>query len=240
MTTAYQLIQAGNSQDLARLAAKTIADCISSALAQRERSQVTLSGGTTPAIAYRLLSQEHLPWDRVDLFLSDERWVEPENEASNSLMLRRTLLRPGTPGSYATFYPVPTIKLLSASASAEAFAKLIMQACSGKPPVFDLVILGLGEDGHTASLFPGTDALSVCSSWTAVSYGKGLDRITMTMPVLSAARQVIFLVSGTSKRRALERLLSPDESLRCIPAKLVQPHNTVLILADEAAAGKLG
>jgi 6-phosphogluconolactonase len=99
-----------------------------------------------------------------------------------------------------------------------------------------VILLGLGDDGHTASLFPGSGALAERVRSVAVGEGKGLPRITLTAPVLSAARQVIFLVSGAGKRQALERLLDPQEPVERTPARLVQPRGEVLILADAEAA----
>ena len=119
------------------------------------------------------------------------------------------------------------------------FADLVSRICPGTPPVFDVMVLGLGDDGHTASLFPGTDAPTVQDAWATVGRGKGLDRITLTAPVLSAAREVIFLVSGAGKRQALKRLLDSTESAERTPARLVQPANDVLILADQDAASDL-
>jgi 6-phosphogluconolactonase len=102
-----------------------------------------------------------------------------------------------------------------------------------------VVLLGLGDDGHTASLFPGTAAPNVRDRWVTTGEGKGLPRITLTAPTLSAARKVVFLVSGASKRQALERLLDAQEPPERTPARLVQPHAEVLILADAAAAAGL-
>jgi len=101
------------------------------------------------------------------------------------------------------------------------------------------VLLGLGEDGHTASLFPGTAAPLVTDRWVTTGEGKGLPRITLTAPALSAARKVIFLVSGAGKRPALERLLNAQEPGERTPARLVRPLSEVLILADAAAASGL-
>ena len=234
--SSYHLERADSKEALARRAAEHIGAAIDLALDQRDRAQVALSGGTTPAQAYALLAQEHLPWDRVDVLLGDERWVAADDESSNARMLRQTLLTAGQPGAKACFHPVPTTSLPSAEASADAFSDLLGSLCDGQPPVFDLMLLGLGDDGHTASLFPGTDAPTVCDRWTTIGRGKGLDRITLTAPVLSAARQVVFLVSGEGKRQALARLLDPDESPERTPAKLVQPGSEILVLADQAAS----
>ena len=234
--SSYRIEKVQTAKDLARRAAEHIGSAIDLALDQRDRAQIALSGGTTPALAYALLGQEHLPWDRVDVFLGDERWVAADDESSNARMLRHTLLKPGQPGARACFHPVPTVELVSPEASAEAFAALVAKACQGEPPVFDFMLLGLGDDGHTASLFPGTEAPAVRDRWTTIGRGKGLERITLTAPVLSAARQVVFLVSGEAKRQALSRLIDSAESAQRTPARLVQPSSEILVLADQAAA----
>ena len=234
----YQLVCARDSQDLARRAAETIASAIDLALDQRDRAQIALSGGNTPAQAYALLAQQHLPWDRVDVVLGDERWVSPDDSSSDVRKLKDTLLAPGTPGAHARLHVVPTVQLSTPEESADAFANVVTNICGGSPPVFDLMFLGLGEDGHTASLFPGTDAPRVSDRWTTIGRGKGLDRITLTAPVLSAAHQVVFLVSGEGKREALRRLLDPQESPDRTPAKLVKPSAPILVLADRAASAE--
>ena len=233
--TTYRIERARDSQDLARIAAQTIASHLDLALDQRDRAQLALSGGSTPAVAYGLLGQEHLPWERVDVFLGDERWVDADDASSNARMLRQTLLHQA-PGSHAAFHPVPTVGLPTPEDSAAAFQAAIQKVCPGEPPIFDLMVLGLGEDGHTASLFPGTDALAVTDRWTAVGRGMGLERITLTAPVLSASRQVLFLVSGEGKRQALRRLLDPAESPARTPAKLVRPSSEIIVLTDLAAS----
>ncbi len=233
--TRYRLTVADSPADLARRVAEQVASCIDLALAQRDRAQIALSGGQTPRAAYVHLGAEHLPWERVDVLLGDERWVSADDPASNALMIRETLLRQ-LPGSQARFHPVPTDRA-TPLLSADAYAGQLMGICVGEPPCFDLMLLGLGDDGHTASLFPGTTATKVVDRSVTVGEGKGLPRITLTAPVLSAARQVVFLVSGAGKREALRRLMDPDEPAERTPARLVRPETEVLILADAAAAG---
>ena len=232
--TRYRLIVASGPEDLARQCAERIASCIDLALAERDRAQIALAGGGTPKAAYERLGREHLPWDRVDVLLGDERWVDPDDPDSNALMLRQTLLAQ-TPALRARFHPMPTDEA-SPDAGAAVFSEALSELCGGSPPRLDLVLLGLGDDGHTASLFPGTTATTVTDRWATVSEGKGLPRITLTAPVLSAARQVIFLVSGAGKQQALRRLLDPNEASERTPARLVQPAGEVVILADAAAS----
>jgi 6-phosphogluconolactonase len=229
-----RLVVVESGDALARRCAETMASAIDLALAQRDRCQIALAGGTTPAAAYRYLGQQHLPWERVDLLLGDERWVPADDPASNARLVRDTLMASG-PGQAACLHPVPT-DLAGPEQGAEAYAATLAKLCSGEPPVLDLVLLGLGDDGHTASLFPGTAASREQDRTVTVGDGKGLARITLTAPVLSAARQVIFLVSGEGKRQALSRLLDPQESPERTPARLVQPATPALVLADNGAA----
>jgi len=232
--TTYRLIVVDTAAELAQHTAEHVAATLDLALAQRDRAQIALAGGETPKAAYQQLGAQHLPWDRVDVLLGDERWVSPQDPASNARMVNETLLA-HSPGGAARFHPVPT-QLESPEASASAYGELLSMVCPGDPPCFDLILLGLGEDGHTASLFPGTTAPSVRDRWVTIGEGKGLPRITLTVPVLSAARQVIMLVSGAGKGQALRRLMDPTESGDRTPARLVQPQTEVLILADRAAA----
>lgn len=235
--TAFHLIILPDVEDLARQTAEQLGSTIDLALAENDRAQIALAGGSTPKAAYIRLGDEHLPWDRVDVFLGDERWVEPENPLSNARLIRESLMARG-PARHARFHPVPT-EHPTPEISAERYGSLLVQLCGGEPPSLDLVLLGLGEDGHTASLFPSTTAPFVRDRWVTTGEGKGVPRVTLTAPVLSAARKVIFLVSGAAKRQALERLLDPQESEERTPARLVRPCSEVLILADAAAASGL-
>lgn len=235
--TRYRLIVAESAADLARQTAQAIASALDLVLAERDRAQIALAGGETPRATYQQLGQQHLPWDRVDVLLGDERWVSASDTSSNARMLRETLMLEG-PGSHACLHPVPT-ELSSPHLGAEAYAALLQQLCPGTPPALDLVLLGLGDDGHTASLFPGTAAPTVMDRAVTLGEGKGLPRVTLSAPTLSAARRVLFLVSGAGKVQALQRLLDPLESAERTPAKLVRPAEEVLIFADRAATAGL-
>lgn len=232
--TQYQLRVAASAEDLARQAAEQVASAIDLALALRDRAQIALAGGETPRATYLRLGAEHLPWERVDVLLGDERWVPADDPASNARMLGETLLAQA-PALHAGFHAVPTAEA-TPEASAEAYAGVLANLCAGSPPCFDVILLGLGDDGHTASLFPGSPALAERRRSVTVGEGKGLPRITLTAPVLSAARKGIFLVSGAGKRQALQRLLDPAEPVERTPARLVQPASEVVILADATAA----
>ncbi len=235
--TTYRLEVVETPEQLAARTAQAIATALDLVLAERDRAQIALAGGETPRAAYRLLGQQHLPWERVDVLLGDERWVPADDPSSNARMLRDTLMA-AAPGSHARLHPVPT-HLASPAEGAEAYGALLAQLCPGSPPSLDLVLLGLGDDGHTASLFPGTTAPTVRDRAVTLGEGKGLPRVTLTAPTLSAARRVVFLVSGAGKVQALQRLLDPQEPPERTPARLVQPQTEVLILADRAAAGEL-
>ena len=233
-TTRYRLVVAETASELALQTAQALASELDLVLAQRDRAQLALAGGETPKAAYRLLGQQHLPWDRVDVLLGDERWVPGDDPSSNARMVRETLMAQA-PGSKACLHAVPT-QLASPEQGAAAYAELLQQLCGNFPPVLDVVLLGLGDDGHTASLFPGTAAPGVLDRSVTLGEGKGLPRVTLTAPTLSGARRGLFLVSGAGKVQALQRLLDPEESPTRTPAKLVQPGNEVLIFADQDAA----
>ncbi len=236
LVSVYQLSRVANRTELAQLAAERIAASINNTLQQRERVQISLSGGSTPEAAYKLLGQLTLAWDRIDFFLGDERWVATDDPLSNARMVRSSLLA-NPNSSKASFYAVPT-NASSLEIGVEAYERSLEQICNSSPPVFDLVLLGLGDDGHTASLFPGTAATLVRDRWVTVGEGKGIPRITFTVPVLCAAREVMFLVAGAGKKVALQRLLDPLEDPLRTPAKLVDTAATISVLADtEACAG---
>lgn len=197
-----------------------------------------VSGGRTPEGFFRELSgMPDLSWDRTQVFLVDERHVSPLQAESNFRTLNENLLTKITipPGN---IHPVPVD--LGPEEAALLYERTIRDAvppCNGEIPCFDLMILGMGEDGHTASLFPGNDALHEQRhlvrhvSAPGVKYG----RITMTLPLINASRNVVFLVSGGGKAKALHALIMQgDETLPA--ARVDPPHGSLVFCVDRSAA----
>ncbi len=223
----------------AAVAGELIAQELSSALGERDVASLVLAGGSTPAAAYRHLAGARLDWSRVHLYFGDERCVPHDHADSNARMVNESLIVPaGIPDESVFTLPEPTF----ANQAAARYAATIRRTVAGTPPRFDLVLLGMGEDGHTASLFPGDPVLDETKALTAVVHGPKPPptRVTLTLPLLNAARTTLFLVKGESKASALERVWRGDRSL---PAARIQPNamdplSRVIWLVDEAAAGR--
>ncbi len=238
LMTNYQLLVAKDTDELSVLAKNQIKLNLNLNLLRGDRVRMALSGGSTPSKTYELLGQEDLPWHQVDLFLGDERWVNLDDDLSNAKMIRRKLLSSDKVIN-SSFFPILTTEYSTPQLSAEAYEKVLRDRHKLDEPLFDLVVLGLGDDGHTASLFPDGDCLDIVDKLVAISHGKGLDRVTLTATALSNTRKVIFLVSGSSKQVALQRLMDPSESTSRTPARLIQPSSDVLILADQLASSSI-
>lgn len=227
---------------LCRAAAQEFHQLAETAIAERGRFTVALSGGNTPRSIYALLASEHndLQWERIHIFFGDERHVPPTNADSNFRMANESLLtRVAIPESN-----VHRIRAeLDANAAAEDYAKQLREFFhlgSGDWPRFDLIWLGLGEDGHTASLFPGSDAMNDTSHFVAANWVQKFQsfRITLTFPVLNRAAEVAFLVSGEGKAQILSDVLKPGP--KKYPAQSIQPEaGHLLWLLDQDAAGLL-
>lgn len=213
---------------LAERAAEVIAEHARDAVAARGEFHLALSGGSTPrAMLAALVDRDDMPWRATDVFQVDER-VAPDGHADrNTTMFDEVLWAHVRPGSF-TPMPVTDDDL---DAAAENYSAAIADVC-GQPPEFDLVHLGLGTDGHTASLVPGDAVLGVADATVALtSEYQGRRRMTLTFPVLGAARALLWVVAGAEKHAVLQQLLLGDES---IPAgRLSNEHATVL--ADDAA-----
>ena len=233
--TKYDLQISADKNSLAFAASDLIAQIIKSTLENKSRVKIALCGGSTPKATYSLLGKKNLEWNKVDLFLGDERWVDNKSQDSNCFLLNNSLFKEGNPSLAASFFSVSTVELSSPVESADDYEEILKKNLPGDPPAFDLILLGLGDDGHTASLFPGSDALLEKDSLITVGEGKGHKRITFTRKILSSADNVVFLISGTSKQTALKRLLDQSESWERTPAKLVAPSSEIVVLADKDA-----
>ncbi len=225
---------------LSRGAAELFARCAGEAIEKQGRFTVVLSGGATPKRTYELLAgppfRDGIAWDRVVVFWGDERWVPPEDHRSNARMARQALLD-HAPVSPLRIHPIEGGT--SPEEAARRYEALLRAFFANGPPRFDLVLLGLGEDGHTASLFPGDPALEESERWVLPVYPaqRDLCRITLTAPLINRSGEIVFVVSGASKARALHEVLEGPRDPSRLPAQLIHPESGRLHwLADREAA----
>jgi len=217
---------------VARAAAAFIAAEAWAAVAARRRFLLAVSGGHTPWQMLRLLAGEEVPWGGVHVFQVDERLAPAGHPDRNLTHLRESLGQAPLPFDQLHAMPVEEKDLTVAVARYAG----TLQALAGIPPVLDLVHLGLGPDGHTASLVPGDSVPDVTDADVALTgIYQGRRRMTLTYPVLNRARRILWLVTGGEKAGMLARLCAGDES---IPAGRVR-HDRALVLADQAAASPL-
>jgi 6-phosphogluconolactonase len=233
-------------QDLFQAAAEEVIRSATDAVAQRGRFTIALSGGSTPRNLYTLIAANAsatLPWSQMFFFWGDERHVAPDNPDSNYRMAKEALLSK-VPVPPANIFPVPA-ENPDATQAAEIYEQTLREffaVAPGEFPRFDLILLGMGPDGHTASLFPETPALQEKSRLVVANWVEklGSSRITFTLPLLNAARRVAFLVSGTDKAAALHEVLEGNAPAEKYPSRLVQPsEGKVTWFVDRAAASEL-
>jgi len=220
---------------LSARAAELIADRIRGCTAP---FRLALSGGSTPRGCYRRLAQLHqVPWDCVEIYLGDERFVPHDHPESNYRMIRELLLSGPTVNPRGMF-AIPGDG--DAERAAQTYEEILCQQYGSshllsQPPLFDLQLLGLGEDGHTASLLPDQPVLEERSRWvTVVPDGRPEPRISLTYPALESSRLTVFLVAGAAKREPLAWARAGDPT---IPAGRLKPQGDVIWLVDRAAAG---
>lgn len=213
---------------------------IDSALAVRPFCTIALSGGSTPKPLYEALAERSLPWEKIHVFWGDERYVSPDHPDSNQRMARLAWLD-RVPLPPENIHPAPTDSR-DPALDARRYEEEIRR-WFGVPahslPVFDIVLLGMGDDGHTASLFPRTEALTVSDRFVTVGDKDGQPRITFTAPGIDRARTVIFLVAGESKRPALRQVFAPSADPMEYPSRLIQPEGELWWLLDRAAGEEL-
>ncbi|WP_309710767.1 6-phosphogluconolactonase [Armatimonas sp.] len=203
------------------------------AIAARGQFVVALAGGSTPERLYKLLATRELDWEKIVVFFSDDRFLSPASRFSNAgLALRLLPLNP------KITYPVPAETSLDAAECAVQYERELVAAL-GPEPRFDLILLGMGDDGHTASLFPGKEALTARKLVTHSTPGvlpPPVDRITFTFLLINAARNVLFLVTGANKKEKVVRWRAGEGSVSTLPVLGVAPtEGTLTVLLDEAA-----
>jgi 6-phosphogluconolactonase len=238
-----EIVVVSDPEMLAREAAQRLVVMAQEAAASRGRFSVALSGGSTPGALYRLLVEEpyreQVPWEQVHLFWGDERCVPPHDPGSNYRLVNETLI---------ARVPIPPDNIhrirgeLEPEAAAQDYVRVMGDFFCGPQTRLDLVLLGLGSDGHTASLFPGSTALEqkerLAVAVEAHYEDRPAHRVTLTLPAINAARQVQFLVSGSAKASIVQAVLQGPN--RRLPAQQVSPTAGQLTwLLDVEAAGQL-
>jgi len=232
-----------NVEVLSAAAAELFAEKAYQAVEKQGCFHVVLAGGETPRLMYELLAAppycHTIPWEKVHVYWGDERCVPADNNGSNQLMVRQSLL------DHVAIPPAnihPIIYEGSPSIAAAEYEKLLQATFGVKTPKFDLVFLGLGDDGHTASLFPGTDVLSIQERWVSPVYvaAQKLHRVTLTAPLINEASTIVFLAAGSTKAHVIQAVIEgPKDSTR-LPAQLIQPvHGELYWLLDHEAAALL-
>jgi len=233
-------------QELFEAAAEEVLRDASDGVKERGRFTIALSGGSTPKALFNLLAtnaRNALPWDRMFFFWGDERHVPPTDPESNYKMANETMLsKVPVPAGNVFRMPAENPDAGAAAAEYETTLRNFFRLEAGGVPQFDLILLGMGPDGHTASLFPGTTGLREKTRLVIANWVEKLKthRLTLTLPVLNAGRRVAFLVSGTDKAPALKAILEEDVPNEQYPSKLVHPGPGRLIwFVDRAAASAL-
>jgi 6-phosphogluconolactonase len=235
-----------DSDDLARTSAKQFISLARGAVTSSGRFTVALSGGSTPRVLYSLFAspafKARIDWRRIHFFWGDERCVPPDHSESNYRMVHEALLSKIEIPSENIHRMAGEKEPQLAASEYEDELRRTFQLTHGQVPRFELILLGLGEDGHTASLFPGSAALDDTNHLVATAYVEKLKahRLTLTLPVINAASQVSFLVSGASKSAIVQEILGASSARPDYPAAKVAPANGSLTwFIDTAAAAGL-
>lgn len=212
---------------------------IQTAIDSRGQFTIALSGGSTPKPLYEALSNQSLPWSKIHIFWGDERYVSATHQDSNQLMARQAWID-NIEIPEGNIHPMNTTGADPEKDAKQHEAELrqFFQTPEGFP-AFDLILLGMGDDGHTASLFPQTEALSVGDRLITVGNKDGQPRLTFTVPLINEARCVLFVVAGANKRPALKEVFATQGDNRQYPSRLIQPQGELLWLLDQAAGAEL-
>jgi len=248
MTTNQEVRILADANSIAQTAAAEFLQAARESISEKGSFSVALAGGSTPKTLYGLLAsnpllQAKVPWSKIQFFFGDERHVPPDHAESNFRMVKEAMVAKA-PIDPKQVHRIKGEKRNASEAAVEYEDDLRVSfgLAAGQLPRFDLVLLGMGPEGHTASLFPGTKALKeerrlVVSNWVGKLY---TDRITLTPPVLNNAARVIFMVHGEEKAPALKAVLEGPYEPEQLPAQIIQPkQGKVLWLVDPSAASML-
>lgn len=213
---------------------------INNTLESEDRVTIALSGGSTPKALYEKLAQEKLAWEKIHIFWGDERYVSPEHPDSNQRMAKLAWLDK-VPIPLENIHAMPT-SAGDPAIDADIHNKQIQEFFRIKPgeiPAFDIILLGMGDDAHTASLFPNTEALQISDRLITVGNKDGQPRLTFTVPLINQAHCVIFIVAGANKQNALEKVFATSADAMTYPSRLIQPKGEIRWLLDQAASQNL-
>ncbi|MCL4511224.1 MAG: 6-phosphogluconolactonase [Bacteroidetes bacterium] len=217
-----------NLDELSASAAKEINDLINEVVSRKGRFTIALSGGNTPRLLHHYLAttyRDSIPWNSVQIFFGDERYVSHDDKQSNYLMVKETLLDlisiPLT-----NIHSIPT-SFINPNEAAQDYEKRLRKIFSDTGNTFDLVLLGMGKEGHTASLFPNSPVLDEKERWVIAVEAPAIpkNRITLTFPILNRASEIYFLVSGAEKAEALGAAVNRISDFHACPAAGVHPSN---------------
>jgi 6-phosphogluconolactonase len=233
---------------LAWRAAQHLVELIEEAVAARGRARIAISGGTTPKATFKLLADpaqpfvNHVPWEHLELFFVDERTVPPDHADSNYRMTREALL------DHVAIRPENVHRMQGelepevAAAQYEFDLRRTFRLEGAETPRFDVVTLGMGDDGHTASLFPHTHAIHEMGRLAVANQVPQKDtwRVTLTWPVINHAREVFFLIEGAAKAARLKEVFMGPKDVERLPSQLIWPASGILtLILDKAAAAEL-
>lgn len=233
---------------VAQAAAKLFADTVVAAVQTRGRARIAISGGTTPKAMFALLADpaqpflKQIPWDKLDLYWVDERCVPPTDADSNYRMTNEALLSKVPLAPERIHRMEGELDPVAAAARYESTIRNTFRLEGAETPTFDLVLLGMGDDGHTASLFPHTEAINDLTDIVTANHVPQKDtwRITLTWPVINQGREVAFLIEGAAKAQVLHDVLLGPYQPDTYPSQIIRPASGRLtFLLDPAAASKL-
>ncbi|MEM6611959.1 MAG: 6-phosphogluconolactonase [Cyanobacteria bacterium P01_C01_bin.72] len=216
-----------------------VLELMRSTIEAQGRFTIALAGGSTPRPLYAALAEDSLPWSKIHVFWGDERYVPADHPDSNQLMARTAWLdKIDIPPSNIHPMQITGENPQQDAQRHETELKEFFGLSQGFPS-FDLILLGMGDDGHTASLFPHTEALKEREHWVTVGNKDGQPRLTFSIPLINQAKNVVFLVSGENKRAALQQIFALQGDATAYPSRQIQPRGELLWLLDQAAAVEL-